>query len=204
MIVGVHLTKRANWHGVAEEWDSVYHYATPTITTESGWEGLADAVANAERELYGPSVSIIRCRIHGPTNTTKAEDIMRLVKDYALPGTKNETLITPPESAVVVRWFLGRSTQGYKQILKKFYRYVALFDSGATQQMADGRVALNAAIVTRFVNFGNSMKTLTIGAGDNHLVNSQGKNLPVGTNAEVLKYTHTRQFRKGRKEKTTP
>lgn len=198
------ITRSLNWHGHAEEWSSVYHYDTGTAPSEQGWNDLIDAIVAAERPLFGSDVSFKSARVHGPTNGTQAEDQMRFAKDLTGVGSSTSGIVVPPESCVVIEWSLGRSPRGYKQLLKKFMHMVNIEGTGASQGHADGRSQLGTAHKAKFITYGNAVKAITIGPVTNNLCNSLGENFPAADQPTVLNYTHTRQFRKGRKRRTSP
>src|SRR5215216_5832514 len=203
LIVAVHMKHSVLFHGSQEEWDTVYHYSTPTITTDAGWLDLANAIKAAEQPLYGADVTFKQVRIHGPTDhvnadgtKNKADDQMIAVLDLSGAGTSTSGQTIPPEMAVVLEWYLGRSNKGYKQILKKFFHGVTIAGTSPTTGMAFGRDALLADNKTKFITAGNNLKTISISAGSNNIVNSWGKGLPTGTAPTVKDYVVTRQFRR--------
>lgn len=201
MIVGVHITHGISWHGHIEEWDTVYHYDTPTIDTQAGWQDLVNAIVAIERPLFSGTTSFIRARVHGPTDQTKVEDVMQYVGDLTGFGTATAGFTVPPEMAVVARMYMGRGPKGGKQILKKFWHGAAIEGTGVNVDQSDGRAAIVAAGKAKFITAFSNLKVITIGAGANSICNEQGKHLPSGTTPTVLDYVVTRQFKRGRKEK---
>lgn len=201
MIVGVHITHSINWQGKLEEWDTVYHYDTPTITTTSGWQELVNSIVTIEKPLFPSTVNFVRARVHGPTDATKVEDVMQYVGDLTGQGTATAGFPVPPELAVVVEMYMGRGPKGGKQILKKFYHAAQIEGTGAISPMTTGVNPLLAAQKAKFIAAYEDLKDLPIGAGVNYICNESGKHLPVGTSATVKDYVVTRQFRRGRKEK---
>lgn len=201
MIAGVHITHSISWQGKQEEFDTVYHYDTPTITTASGWQELVNAIVALEKPLFPSTVNFVRARVHGPTDLTKVEDVMQYVGDLTGQGTATAGFPCPPELAVVSELYMGRGPKGGKQILKKFWHAAQVEGTGAISPMTTGVNPLLAAQKTKFQTAYDSLKTITIGAGSNAICNEAGKHLPAGTSSTVKDYVVTRQFRRGRKEK---
>lgn len=197
------ITKTVNWHGRIEEWSSVYHYDTGVAPSEQGWSDLIDAIVAAERPLYGSGVLFKSARVHGPTNEDPEDDQMRFAKDLSLGGTSVSGIQAPPESCVVVEWSLGRSARGYKQLLKKFHHAVTIEGTSPSALHANGVNKLDSTHKAKFLTYGNAVKAITIGANTNNMCNAQGENFPASEQPTVLDYTYTRQFRKGRKRRTT-
>lgn len=203
MIAAVHITKSATWHGHVEEWENVYHYETPTITSDDGWNELVDAVVAQERTIHSGGVNFVRARVHGPTDTTQAEDVMRFVKDLSGVGTLAISQNMAHELAVVGSIYLGRSTKGYKVFLRKYWHSRGIGGTGATADHVLGSGVLGTNQKAPFVAAYNALKLITIGAGGNRLVTPKGRPIPLGTDAKIADYVHTRQFKRGRKRKSS-
>lgn len=196
MIAGVHITKQADWRGNPEQFENVYHFDTPSITTDAGWDELIDAVVAIEKPLFASMVSWIQARVHGPTNTTKAEDVMIRVKDLTGSGTlPGSGALTPLEMAIVASVYLGRSPRGFKVFLRKYWHTGRLASSPTGSSAALGNAALLAGDKTPYVNAFNSMRQITIGPGNNTLCTPSGRPFPAGATVNVANHLHVRQFR---------
>jgi hypothetical protein len=201
LIAAVHITKGITWHGHVEEFENVWHYDTPTITTDAGWDELIDAVVAAEKLVFPPGVSWLRARVHGPTDTTEADDIMRRVKDLTGVGSGTTSFVLPPELAVVASFYMGRSSRGFKIFLRKYLHGVSITGTGAAIGHTTGVSALGANQKAAFTTLMNTCKTVTIGAGVNNLCTPKGLHIPAGTSPVIADYVATRQFKRGRKER---
>jgi hypothetical protein len=197
----VQVTMGVSWHGAEEEFSNIFHYDTPTITTDSGWDELANAVVAALRTIHTSNVTFKRVRVHGRTDLSKIEDQMRLVKDLTGVGTMSSVATLPPETAVVADVYVGRGPKGGKQFLRKYIKARGLPGAGATEGMSFGVTALGSAQKTPFVNALNGLKSVSVGGALNDICTPQGKGLPAGSEWSVNPYTSTRQFRRGTKEK---
>jgi hypothetical protein len=188
--------------GVQEEFSNVFHYdAEAIVNSTGGFEALADQVVSALRPLFTTRVNFKRVRVHGPTDLTKVEDQMKLVKDLTGTGSLVENFSMPPELAIVADVYVGRGPKGGKQMLRKFLHSCGLPGSGGSSDQAFGRAALAAGVKTPIESALNSLKTVTVAGFTNDICTPAGKHLPVGSTWAVNPYVATRQFRKGRKER---
>ncbi len=187
--------------GIDEQFSNVFHFDVDVpFDTESGWESLGDQVVAAIRPLFSNRVNFRRYRIHGRTDTTKAEDQMRFVKDLTGTGTLSVNFDIAPELAVVADVYVGRGPKGGKQFLRKFIHSCGLNSSGSSDA-AQGRTAIPSAGRTVFVNALNSLKVVSVAGFDHPVCTPNGKRLPLGSTWEVNPYVATRQFRRGKKER---
>lgn len=193
-IVGVHIVKSVTWRGATEEFENVYHYDAPNVSTQQGWADLADAIMDIEQTFHSTAIRFERVRIHGPTDQTKDDDQMIFVGDAGFQGLATANAGMPKEMAVVVQLYMGRSARGYKTFLRKYYHTHHLPNSSAEQ--AAGNTALAAADLTYFQGKFNALKTISIGGFANDLVKPNGDGIPLGTSAQTLPYAHVRQFRR--------
>lgn len=201
MIAAVHVTKGIGWKGHVEEFENVYHYDTPAISTDSGWDELIDAVVAAEKVMHTASVSFLRARVHGPTDTTEAADIMRRVRDLTGNGSGSTTNAAPPELSIVCSLYMGRSPAGYKRFLRKYYHGGVIGGTGASSGMGTGTVSLGSSQKAIYITQLTNLKNVAIGAGANALCTPKGIHIPVGEDWKVSDYAATRQFKRGRKER---
>ncbi len=202
MIVAAHSKKTISWHGKAEETENVYHFITPIDGADVGsLEALATALVNAEKTVFGSNVTFKQVRIHGPTNTTPADDKMIAVKDMTGVGSQAPGSYLPPELSMVASFYVGRSSRGYKRFLRKFLHLGILPGGAGNASMANGELALPSTAKTPVVNFMNSVKNLSTGLATYNICTPDGTGLPVGSAPTVLDYTYTRQFRAGRRRK---
>lgn len=204
MIVAVHVTKTTKWRNKQEEFENVYHFDTPTINTESGYVDLVNQLVAAEKLIHTSAVTFKQARVHGPTNGTKEQDIMRAVVDLSGTGSASPTVQMAAELCYVASFYVGRSAKGYKRFLRKFLHTGAVFGSGATDFMAFGRDPLGANQKTLVTNFMNDIKTIEVATFNNDLCTPQGTHLPLASSPIISDYVHTRQFKRGRKESSTP
>lgn len=179
----------------------MYHFDVPTVHTDSGWNSLADQVVTEDKKMHGSDVIYTNARIHGPTNGTKAEDQMRLVKDLSGGGTLASVgAEIGPELVVVCSLYMGRSPAGYKVFLRKYVRSAYLPTSAPSGAQAQ-RTALGSTAKAIYQTPLQNLKNITVGGGANALCTPKGEHIPVGNDWAVSDYVHTRQMRKGRKER---
>lgn len=204
MIVGVHSLKEIRWRGKNETTENVYHYDTGIVPpTDAGWNDLADALVAKERSIFGSNVKFLQVRIHGPTDQGQDDDIMRFVKDYAnIFGQAATTIEMPPELAAVYSFYIGRSERGYKRYLRKFLHLGNVPASG-NFGYSIGKDPMGAATRTAITTFANDTKAIAVGGNDNILCAPNGTKVPSGATPIVSDFAHTRQFRRGRKRRTS-
>jgi hypothetical protein len=194
LIVGVHIVKATTWRGATEEFENVYHYDTPAINTSAGWEDLVNSIVTAEKTFHSTNVNFLRARIHGPTNTTQGDDVMRHVQDLSGAGGGSVATNMPREMTIVCQLYMGRTERGYKAFLRKYWHTEHAPNSGAGATA--GNTALAAADKTYFAGKLDGLKSLNIGPGACHLCKPNGDHVPAGTGAQCLDYAHIRQFRR--------
>lgn len=198
----IELTMAQNYQGRVEEFSNIWHYDQEGVPlADSDWSGLGDALVNIMKPVFSPLVTFKRFRVYGPTNLTKVESVMRVVKDVNLPGTSASGAKFSPELAFVGWVYMGRGPKGGKQILRKYLHTLA---SPETTESADallGRAVLSSTGKASIAAALNSTKNLTYSGITLPICNEDGKHLPLGSNWAVLDYLHTRQFRRGHKRK---
>lgn len=196
------VTMSQPFHGRADEFSNVWHYVSDAtvVPTTAGWEELADAVVAAMRALFPNVVTFKRVRVHGPTDGTQAEDVMKVVKDLTGTGSALPQSTMFPESVLTVDRYVGRGPKGGKQFLRKFFHLGGVTHSGATQAQAMGTNALSTANKDHYRALINAFNTINIGAGTNRICTPNGKEPPSGEPWDVANYISTRQFKRGRKE----
>lgn len=198
MIAGIHITKSVLWRGAQEEFENVYHYDTPSgLNTDAGWNDLVDAIVAIEKLFHANNVTWRQARVHGPTNTTQAEDVMRFVKDLSGTGAISGGTLMPFEMTIVAQLYMGRSGAPYhrKTFLRKYFHVCRLTPAGSGDD-ALGNTALSTAQKDFYKGHMNSLKTITIGGFANDLCKPNGNHIPLATDAVILNYAHTRQFRR--------
>lgn len=208
-VYAYHVVHSVSWHGREEEWATVYHYDMSVGSpSEAGFQSMIDAIVAAERPLFNTTTKFVRARVHGPTDETNPDgtknreaDIMQLATDINLTGSASSSYTLPPELAVVVEWYLGRSDKGYKQILKKFMHGAALTGTGAGDQQTRGQTALSSSVKAPFITQANTLEVIGIGGVTNTLSNAWGKIIPQPLTPTVKDYVVTRQFRRGKKRR---
>lgn len=197
MIAGIHITKEVTWRGQPERFENVYHYDTPALDLDADWDALIDAIVAIEKPLHAAGVSWVQARVHGPTDTTKAEDVMRRVKDLSGSGTMaGSGGVTPYEMAFVCSFYVGRSPRGYKVYLRKYFHSCRMPSTTQGSAATFGNGAMAAADKTPFTSGMNNLKTITVGFGSNDLVTPSGRHLPLGSSPIINDYLHVRQFRR--------
>lgn len=201
LIAAVHITKTSAWKGHVEEWENVYHYDTPAITSEAGWDELIDKIVTAEKVFLPSTVGFVRARVHGPTDQTKDDDVMRRVRDLTGSGSASPTGSIPPELAVVCSIYMGRSPRGYKRFLRKYYHGAALAGAGVGSGQSYATAALSASMKSLFTNNLDPLRAFMIALGQCQLVTPDGVHIPTGEAWKVNDYISTRQFKRGRKER---
>lgn len=195
------VTMACQFQGKEDEFSNVFHYLNDTIIdTQAGWESLADQVVAGIRPLFSGGVTFKRVRVHGPTDGTKQEDQMRLVKDLTGTGTTTGTIAMFPESVLLARRYVGRGPNGGKQILRKFFHCLAVPGTGVSNEMARGVSALPSTAKTPITSALDSINSINVGGAPNIMCTPKGKVPPGGEAWTVAPYVSTRQFKRGRKE----
>lgn len=197
MIIGVHITMDRTWRGSKEEFENVFHYNTGVgAVNETDLNEIVDDVVSTLRPIFGSSVGFKRARVHGPTNLTKVEDVMLLVKDLTGTGSKAETNgLIPPEFTYVVQMYVGRGPKGGKQFLRKYF-HSCVNVGGDSTDVTLGISALTTATRTTFQNVFESLKNVIVGTATWTICTPAGKGLPLNTVAVCLPYLHVRQFKR--------
>lgn len=197
MAIGVHVEKEMQWRDQAERFENVYHFHQgPAGQGTAEWEALADHLVAQERLCHISGVTFVKVRIHGPTEGTQADDIMRFVKDYNLLGTQSNTSPTPRELAAVVQIYMGRSGAPHhrKTFLRKFWHSGGLpnSDSGG----AFGNSALSTANRDFYKARLDALRGFSVGGVLWELSKPNGNRIPTGEAAVCLPHLHVRQLRR--------
>jgi hypothetical protein len=191
------------WRTGQEETSCVFHYdVAPAAQNTAGYTAIADALASEFKKLLGPSCTIVRERVNGPTDQGKAANVMEVVKDVSIAGTQSVGAEMASELAIVAWVYLGRGPNGGKQILRKYIHAYNVTGVGATTTMGKGVAALTSAQKTPITSVLDGLKNIVTVQGENAICNAMGKHLPSGSAWAVSDYAHTRQFKKGHKRKT--
>jgi hypothetical protein len=193
----VHITYRHPWKGLQEEWSNVFHYNLDFLQgQETDWSEMAGRVITEMKKLHGPGVTVVRARIHGPTNAGAAADVMRFVQDYNTPCTGAVGGFIPPELAVIAEVYVGRGPRGGKQFLRKYVHSVYFPSGGGNSDKGGSVQALIASEKAPYIAALNELKTITVNANGTPICTPNGKQLPLGSAWVVKDYTGTRQFRR--------
>jgi hypothetical protein len=191
MILGCSVTKSTTWRGIEEEFSNVYHFDAAVDTTS---QQVADAVVGAERTILGTNVSMKNVKVWGPTDGTKEQSVMLLQQNLTGTGAIIAGSVCAKELSAVLQWDTGRkNTRGGTIFLRKYLHVGAIPDTA--EEAAKGNAALPAAAITRFNNFGNSVKN-PVGVNGAPLCDKKGRKLPLNTPTKTLTHLHTRQFRR--------
>jgi hypothetical protein len=184
------------WKGLEEEFSNIFHYNIPSAhENEAGWEGLSEAVVTKVREMMATGVTFRRVRIYGPTNGSKADNVMQYVRDLSGPGGVTAGGSLAPELAVVVKAYVGRGPKGGKQFLRKYLHVRVLTGHTGDSEQTRAVAALGSGSRGFYEAKLNSLKEFTVGARLHKLCTPNGKNLPDGSDWETAAYVATRQFR---------
>lgn len=202
MAYGISITKKFTWRGVDEEFSNVYHYDLGSpITTDSGWQALADAIRDIETNVFGPKVTFLRWRAWGPTYEAADEtpelknaSITQGVGDLTGVGTAGGADMAG-ELAYVASFYIGRGPKGGKRFLRKYYHSTVLMDINASADQANGYTAISSVAKQPVIDAMNSLKTITIGGSANDLCTPGGDHLPLGSSPVVNDYLHVRQLK---------
>lgn len=194
--VAFHIVKATDWRGKAEEFENVYHYDVPNVSTQAGYNDLVDAIVSLEKSFHGSEVAFKRAAVHGPTNEGKMADQMIFAKDLSGVGAISGGQPIAKEHAVVAQIYMGRSPAPHfrKTFLRKYWHVCRLYVADAAGQL--GNSAMNTTNTDFYITKMNAFKNITIGNATNGLVKPSGGGIPSGTNATVLAHLRTRQFRR--------
>jgi hypothetical protein len=193
----VSITFRAPWKGLQEEWSNVLHYNIDgSQGSDTDWEELATKVIAELRPLHAPQVTVVRARVNGPTNAGKAANVMKLVKDYNLPGTGQVGGVIPPELAVIGEVYVGRGPAGGKQFLRKYLHSHAFPSGTGNADKGNSVAALSQGEKAPYQTRLDNLKNITVNLNQSSICTPNGKQLPLGSNWVVKDYTATRQFRR--------
>lgn len=205
-----HITKQRDWRGKSERWENTYHYDSQSpITSEQGFIDLLVAIRDIEKIVHGNDVAFVQGRAHGPIEYSgtppvknKEVDIMRAVVDWTgQVGVRATGAAVAPELAVITSVLVGRSARGYKQILKKFWHVCRLLDAAAGDDASRGIGIIPGTARTLYSDQFNALRQVLIGGNTNVMCTPQGKLWASGNPSVCQPYLHTRQFRRGRKER---
>lgn len=199
----VQVTMATSWKGLQEEFSNIFHYDIGAVSDFQGYiNSLADAVVAEIRPLHSTLVTMKRVRVHGPTDLTKVEDIMHLVKDLTGTGSGVAGADIPPEMAVVADVYVGRGPRGGKQFLRKYFHSRQFPLVAGNFGKSAGIEPLEQAIKDVYISRLNALKNITIGVETANICTPKGKHLPVGSTWTVDDYVATRQFRRRGKRRT--
>ena len=122
-VFAVSIVKSVSYAGAQREFGNTYHYQTDVGQPFPDRE-LAEAVAEAERNVTSNEVNFVRWVTWGPTDGSRFDNVMR--EDGALSGTGDISHSNVPvyrEVCSLVTWPLSRSpVTNRKRWLRKFLR----------------------------------------------------------------------------------
>lgn len=203
-IYGVQVTMSTPWKGLQEEFSNVFHYDGGNgFTGSTDFNELADKVVAEMRPIHGTVVNFKRVRVFGPTEGSKAANIMQLVKDLTGTGSGLSGGGVPPESAVLGWVYVGRGPNGGKQILRKYIHCLRLPDGTGNNDIGNAVSPLTSGQKAPFVTRLNNLNNVLVGGINVPICTEAGKHLPLNSTWAINDYTTTRQFRRRSKRRTT-
>ncbi len=193
MIVGISITKEEQFRGQNEEFSNVYHFDAAVGMDPAN---LANAVALKERPVFNSSVKFKSWKAWGPTDQGEAANEMLAEGKFVdMNGGVGYQQIYS-ELAAVVSWSTGRkNTRGQLIYLRKYLHVCGAEGTSVSPGLTDATIPVNQQ--NALIAYGNACKNVLVGAAQQeaHLVDKQGRRLPLGTNPKVLPHFHIRQFR---------
>lgn len=193
---GFQVTMSIDWRGKQEEFSNVAVYDLPVGTADAaGFNTFADNYVAALKTAYTNLVTFKRVRVYGPTNGTKAENVMQLVKDISGLGSASKLASIPAEMTIVGQFYLGRGPKGGKQYIRKYFHVGAVAQSATGSAGALGNGSLAAGDKTAVSACMTSLKSIGgPGVTVADICNENGKHLPLGSSPQVLDQLRVRQF----------
>ncbi len=190
---GVSVEKEFTFRGQAERTSNNYHYRI-TAPVPVDYETLADAVVLRDKAAHVPTFTYKTVRVWGPTEGSKADNLMRLVKDISGAGTRAALGANLyPELTVVTQMYVGRSpVKNRKVYVRKYVHAIAGANSGGIDQTS---ALLSAAEKTFWKGWVESLKTVTNNAVSYSMVTPVDRLVPNDAVGEVLNYAHIRQLK---------
>jgi len=193
VIVGISITKEEQFRGRNEEFSNVYHFDTAVGMDPAR---LANSIAERERPIFNSTVQFKSWKAWGPTDQGEAANEMLGEGEFTnFNGGAGMSQIYS-ELAAVVSWSTGRkNTRGQMIYLRKYLHVCGTEGSSSAPGLTDATIP--GTQQNALITYGNSVKNPLVGAAQQeaHLVDKQGRRLPLGTDPKVLPHFHIRQFR---------
>ena len=189
---GVSVEKKITFRGLDERFANVYHYVI-SVPVETDYTNLADAVLARDKAAYPNSVTYLTTRVYGPTEGSKADNLMRLVRDESGTGIKTTTgLLTYPELCYVTAIYVGRSpVKNRKVFVRKFIRCVNAWTTGTTP----GTGVVSPTDQGSLNSWMNANKSVTSGGVSFDMCTPKNVGVPPTNQAFTLPYLHVRQMK---------
>jgi hypothetical protein len=194
--VAVAITKQQIWHGIQEQFDTVYYFDGPALQAgDANFERLVNALVVAEKKVFGKNVQFVTGRVWSAGGTA----VQNVTKGlYTLSGVGAvEGQTTHGEAAVLVKIECERpNVLGRKVYLRKFLRVGQIF-SAFQNNMAEGRQALDAQMIGFYRDYGETIRKVDIDPGVLFvLVSPTGRVPRLGTPATVSPFIISREYRR--------
>jgi hypothetical protein len=157
---------------------------------------LANAISLIERPVFNSTVQFKSWKAWGPTNQGEAANEMLAEGEFQNRSGGAGFQQIYSELAAVVSWSTGRkNTRGQLIYLRKYLHVCGAEGTSAAPGLTDATIPVTQQ--NALITYGNACKNVLVGAAQQeaHLVDKQGRRLPLGTNPKVLPHFHIRQFR---------
>lgn len=189
---GVTVEKTMNFRGKDELVSNTYHYAI-TSPLEIDYENLADAVVERDKAAHTNQFTYRTVRVFGPTEGSKADNLMRLVKDLTGTGTRTAGgSEIYRELTACSQIYVGRSpVKNRKVFVRKYIRLMTLHNNLSSPTSGQ----LNAAEITFWQAWMDSLKTVTRNAVSYAMCTPLARDVPDNHAAQTLQFARVRQIR---------
>lgn len=188
---GVSVEKKLTFRGLDERFANIYHYVI-SAPVETDYTNLADAVVARDKAAYPSAVTYLTTRVYGPTEGSKADNLMRLVRDESGAGTKSVTgSVIYPELCYVTAIYVGRSpVKNRKVFVRKYIRCLQGYTGGTNASSG----AVNSTDQGTVNSWMNANKTVTSGGVSFDMCTPKNQGVPALNQAFTLPWLHVRQI----------
>lgn len=187
---GVSVEKEFTFRGQPELTSNVYHYHLD-VATDTAINNLADAVVLRDKAAHTADFAYKTVRVFGPTEGSKADNVMKLVKDIS--GNGSRSAVGPniyPELTACVSIFVGRSPVKNRKVFVRKFIHLNILQSSSSSATSG---LLATAEKTFWTGWMEANRAISSGGGTVNMCTPKDVDVP-DNSAVCLNYARIRQL----------